>query len=259
MKGIDLVTNIRVGIVARESFRRVDERNKVEIWDSKRNEESTKSESMQKEIEAQWEKALKFEGPFQIYDMLTEQKSLCSQLMTIKNKLINEYMTELKCKDDEYVKELKRQAEEIDTLLERMEDQFRTFQNTLREELEQIERSFIEERTEMIESNLKEVQNIFEQRRDSEGKFMEERADRIEDHIKQLESLRVHDAEEYNLVKIKLETDVQVLEQQLQQPILNFVSDESNLSTQYRKIGIQFSERKRMVQYLELKKGKSRD
>jgi dynein regulatry complex protein 1 len=27
----------------------------------------------------------------------------------------------------------------------------------------------------------------------------------------------VHDAEEYNLVKIKLETDVQVLEQQLQQ------------------------------------------
>ena len=46
---------------------------------------------------------------------------------------------------------------------------------------------------------------------------MEERAERIEDHIKQLELLRVRDAEEYNLVKIKLETDVQVLEQQLQQ------------------------------------------
>jgi dynein regulatory complex protein 1 len=51
---------------------------------------------------------------------------------------------------------------------------------------------------------------------------MEERADRIEDHIKQLESLRVRDAEEYNLVKIKLETDVQVLEQQLQQVRCSF-------------------------------------
>ena len=48
-------------------------------------------------------------------------------------------------------------------------------------------------------------------------RYMEERAERVDEHIKQLESLRVHDAEEYNLVKIKLETDVQVLEQQLQQ------------------------------------------
>ena len=48
-------------------------------------------------------------------------------------------------------------------------------------------------------------------------KFIEERANRIEDHIEQLEILRVQDSEDYNLVKIKLETDVQVLEQQLQQ------------------------------------------
>lgn len=46
---------------------------------------------------------------------------------------------------------------------------------------------------------------------------MDERGNRIEDHIHQLENLRVQDSEEYNLVKIKLETDVQVLEQQLQQ------------------------------------------
>ena len=49
------------------------------------------------------------------------------------------------------------------------------------------------------------------------SKFMEERAGRIENFIYQQEQLRIHDAEEYNLVKIKLETDVKVLEQQLQQ------------------------------------------
>jgi dynein regulatory complex protein 1 len=46
---------------------------------------------------------------------------------------------------------------------------------------------------------------------------MEDRSQRVEDYMRQLELLRVNDSEEYNLVKIKLETDVQVLEQQLQQ------------------------------------------
>ena len=46
---------------------------------------------------------------------------------------------------------------------------------------------------------------------------MKERHDRVEGHFKELEALRTIDAEEYNVIKIKLETDVQVLEQQLQQ------------------------------------------
>lgn len=39
---------------------------------------------------------------------------------------------------------------------------------------------------------------------------MESRRKRVEDHENQLQTLRVQDAEEYNMVKIKLETDVQV-------------------------------------------------
>lgn len=62
---------------------------------------------------------------------------------------------------------------------------------------------------------------------------MQERAERIEDHNKQLESLRVHDAEEYNLVKIKLETDVQVLEQQLQQVYREITEDACYIPAKY--------------------------
>ena len=40
--------------------------------------------------------------------------------------------------------------------------------------------------------------------------FLESRRKRVEDYEEQLETLRVQDAEEYNMVKIKLETDVQV-------------------------------------------------
>lgn len=39
---------------------------------------------------------------------------------------------------------------------------------------------------------------------------MDSRRKRVEDHENQLQTLRVQDAEEYNMVKIKLETDVQV-------------------------------------------------
>ncbi|KAI9344658.1 sperm tail-domain-containing protein [Obelidium mucronatum] len=213
----ELVTNIRVGIVARESQRRSDDLKKQDIWSTKKQQDTVKSSAMHESISSQWSTILKNKNPYDLNELLTTQKEACDSLMASKNRLINEYMVELKGKDDDYVKELKRQAEEIDTLIERMEEQYRNLQTTLKEELEHIEKAFIEERTELIETNMKEAESLFSQRRDNEGKYLEERADRIEDHAKQLEALRVRDAEEYNLVKIKLETDVQVLEQQLQQ------------------------------------------
>merc|ERR1711962_1456303 len=54
-------------------------------------------------------------------------------------------------------------------------------------------------------------------RREREEDYLKMRFRRVDDHEGQLDALRTHDTEEYNMVKIKLETDVQVLEQQLQQ------------------------------------------
>ncbi|KAK5664766.1 hypothetical protein BDV3_002123 [Batrachochytrium dendrobatidis] len=215
--GNELVTNVRVGVTARESIRRQEEVRKTEVWKKKRNDEQSHSISMYEQISSEWDKVSKLGGPYELNEMLGKQKEACLALIAIKNKLIAEYVAELKSKDDEYVKELKRQAEEIDKLLDRMESQFKAFQSTLVEEIEHIEKAFVEERTELIEANVRDISQLFETRRQNEGKFMEERANRIEDHIKQLEVHRIYDAEEYNTVKIKLETDVQVLEQQLQQ------------------------------------------
>jgi len=78
--------------------------------------------------------------------------------------------------------------------------------------------------------------------------MLEQRPLRIDEHIESLESMRIRDAEEYNLVKIKLETDVQTLEQQIQQvcymqsvlfrPPLSTFIDESYIPAQYGKTGI---------------------
>ena len=84
---------------------------------------------------------------------------------------------------------------------------------------------------------------------------MKEREKRVEDYEKQLQHLRVQDAEEYNMVKIKLETDVQVrtcsddvivcvphgLSSSLYSSDLTTTAaaDESNLPTESRKVGVQ--------------------
>ncbi|KAI8905824.1 sperm tail-domain-containing protein [Gorgonomyces haynaldii] len=215
--GAELVSNIRVGVTLREMVRRQEEVTKVDVWKRKRDEELVKSGEMIQEIEKEWQRMEQLSSPYQLSELLVKQKQQCQQLLQIKNKLISEYVAELKTKDDEYVRELKRQSEEIDALLERMDTEFKNYQKTLAGEFEQIERAFVEERQELIETNSTELEQLFEMRRQNEARYMQERSDRIEEHNKQLEQLRVHDAEEYNLVKIKLETDVQVLEQQLRQ------------------------------------------
>jgi dynein regulatory complex protein 1 len=63
---------------------------------------------------------------------------------------------------------------------------------------------------------------------------MNDRAGRIEDYVKQLKQLRVNDSEEYNLVKIKLETDVQVLEQQLQHMRVTYLLNQEKLEYNYQ-------------------------
>lgn len=49
-----------------------------------------------------------------------------------------------------------------------MDSQYKTFQATLWEEFDQIEKAFVEERTELIESNVKEIENLFIMRRKNE-------------------------------------------------------------------------------------------
>ncbi|KAG5459892.1 MAG: hypothetical protein BJ554DRAFT_8132 [Olpidium bornovanus] len=230
--GTDAASNVRVGVMAREAARRLEEAQKFENWRKKRDAVDQKAEAANAEIQAAWRKASSAKGPHAlnavrqrpaaatkrpVRPLLCTQREACEALIANKHRLTAEYSAELKGKDDDYVKELKRQAEEIDTLLQRMDEEYKKYQRTLQDELEHIERAFMEERTELIDANVKELETLFAQRRANETRYMEERAERIAENVRALESLRVHDAEEYNLVKIKLETDVQVLEQQLQQ------------------------------------------
>ena len=72
--------------------------------------------------------------------------------------------------------------------------------------------AFVAERNELLEQENKKWDEKMQHRRDKEVEYMKSREKRVEDYENQLQHLRVQDAEEYNMVKIRLETDVQVRE-----------------------------------------------
>ena len=73
-----------------------------------------------------------------------------------------------------------------------------------------LQRAFVAERTELLENQGRKWEQTMKQRRDKEEEYMKAREKRVGEYEDQLQHLRVQDAEEYNMVKIKLETDVQV-------------------------------------------------
>ncbi|XP_037749676.1 dynein regulatory complex protein 1 isoform X2 [Chelonia mydas] len=186
--GTQLVTNIQVAADARETQRRAEEDElKRQRLEKLENESKTNQDKFE-EITSKWGSAKEKTIPQDLWDVLNQQQQQCALLIEEKNKLISELQQELKSKDDHYVKDLKKQSDDINLLVERMEEQIRNLMKTYRRELTQIE----------LENLITRMQTV-------------------EEYEKQLNQLQVKDAEEYATIKIQLENDVQILEQQLQQ------------------------------------------
>ncbi|XP_072842348.2 dynein regulatory complex protein 1 isoform X1 [Pogona vitticeps] len=215
--GTQLVTNIQVAADSREAHRRSEEEELTRQRVEKLENEAKGNQDKFEEITSKWAAAKEKTIPQDLWDRLNQQQLLCALLIEEKNKLISELQQELKSKDDQYVKDLRRQAEDINLLLERMEEQIRNLLKNCRRELLQIEKAFELERRELLTNNKKKWEQGMQTLNRQELDFMMARLKKVEEYERELNQLRVQDAEEYNVIKIKLEHDVQILEQQLQQ------------------------------------------
>ncbi|XP_053879607.1 dynein regulatory complex protein 1-like [Malaclemys terrapin pileata] len=215
--GTQLVTNIQVAADARETQRRAEEDElKRQRLEKLENESKTNQDKFE-EITSKWGSAKEKTIPQDLWDVLNLQQQQCALLIEEKNKLISELQQELKSKDDQYVKDLKKQSDDINLLVERMEEQIRNLMKTYRRELAQIEKAFELERRELLSSNKKKWEQAMQAHNAQELENLITRMQKVEEYEKQLNQLRVQDAEEYTTIKIQLENDVQILEQQLQQ------------------------------------------
>ncbi|XP_016065482.1 PREDICTED: dynein regulatory complex protein 1 [Miniopterus natalensis] len=215
--GTELVTNVQVATDIREIHRRVEEEEvKRQRLEKLENEVKTSQDKFD-EITSKWEEGKQKKIPQDLWEMLNTQQVHCAGLIEDKNKLINELQQELKTKDDQYVKDLKKQSDDICLLLERMEEQVKSVMKTFRQELNHIEKAFEVERQELLTSNKKKWERALQAHNAKELEYLMNRLRKAEDYEKQLNKQRTWDIEEYNMIKIKLEQDVQILEQQLQQ------------------------------------------
>ncbi|KAL1783680.1 dynein regulatory complex protein 1 [Sigmodon hispidus] len=215
--GTELVTNIQVATDIREIQRRVEEEEiKRQRLEKLENEVKTSQDKFD-EITAKWEEGRKKRIPQELWEMLNTQQLHCAGLIEDKNKLISELQQELKIKDDQYVKDLKKQSDDISLLLERMEEQVKNVMKNFRQELIHIEKAFESERQELLSSNKKKWERALQAHNAKELEYLTNRMRKVDDYEKQLNKQRAWDCEEYNTIKIKLERDVQILEQQLQQ------------------------------------------
>uniref|UniRef100_A0A8D0CIZ9 Dynein regulatory complex protein 1 n=1 Tax=Scleropages formosus TaxID=113540 RepID=A0A8D0CIZ9_SCLFO len=215
--GTELVTNIQVAADFRETQRRAQQkeatRHRLEKLEIQANGSLEKFE----EISKGWDTAMQKNFTRELQEALDSQQQLCTLLLEDKDKLINDLQQELKTNYDQYKKDLKKQAQDVELLVEKMDEQIKNLSKSYRKELDLIETVFDQDRNALLSSNRKKWEQMAKERYDKELQYLLQRMKKVEEYEVLLQQLRIEDAEEYNKIKIKLDTDVQILKQELKQ------------------------------------------
>lgn len=172
--------------------------------------------------------------PQELHNQIELQKKACAEIISSKDDLIREFKKQLKIKDEEYVKSLKGYGQDIEELLHRMRKEIKDLQQHYDLEMDAIESAYMMERDEMMKGNKNEVEALFEKRRQKELDYMRAKQAREEDYQMEIEDLLVQDSEEYNKLKIKLETEIQTLGQQLEEMRATYQLNTEKLEYNYR-------------------------
>ena len=232
--GFEDVTDIKAVAVARETHRRgVRDDRKVE----RRNcIEQERAETMQRdgEVAGGWEKLRGIKVAHDLNAAIQAQRALCDQIVASKNALIAEMTEELDKEDEEFERNIRRQEEEVDETLKRMNSQYNELSAAYMSEFDEIERVFLEERSAALKANMEELDALFQRRDAAEVKYMEDVAATADAYRKELEKHEADDAEEYTMLKIRLETDIANLQRHLADMKSTYLLNAEKLEYNYR-------------------------
>lgn len=258
-KGIDSITSIRVKADWEESQRRIVEETKRQERLRDLQEEAVRSGKQNAAVEMRWADLLDKQIPQELFTAIEEQKKNCAAIIASKDKLISEFHLQLKMKDEEYVKSLKSQSDDVENLLSKMRSEFKELQGEYEVELMAIEDAFMTERSELLQANKNDIDALFDSRKQAELDYMAAKQKREEEDQQEIEDLIVHDSEEYNKLKIKLETDIQTLEQQLEEMQATYQLNTEKLEYNYRVLTERDNENSTTLQQLKRKQTKLKD
>ncbi|KAK9817150.1 hypothetical protein WJX72_010361 [[Myrmecia] bisecta] len=244
---------------AKEKERRIqDELQRQELRD-RLLQEAEQSALQNAAVALQWVNLFGNEVPQDLYLEIQKQQAACNTIIASKDELTAGLKTQLKVKDDEYVRALKQQAEDADTLLQYMSQQLDEMHTAYKQELDEIESAFLQERADLTAANKADMDKLFEQRGTTEQKFMDRYLASAEEYQRLLEELRTADAEDYNVLKIRLETDVQNLEQHLEAMRATYQLNQEKLEYNYRVLVERDAENQSTINQQKRKISRQRD
>jgi len=243
------VTDIRVNRDHRENTRRRKEEDKRAERLRELEKELLESTSINREIELKWAEIAQKDIPQELYTQIAIQYKAASKLLGSKDEIIKQLQTELKVKDEDYVELLAQHHDDVENLVKQIKQQFATLQSVCGHELKEVERVATQERGELITTNREEVEGLFKKRREMELQTMYEKQRREEEFQRELTKIRGTDAEDYNNLKVTLENNIQLLEQQLEEMRATYQLNTEKLEYNHAVLEERDSENKQTVEH----------
>lgn len=131
------------------------------------------------EIDWNWQELEEKEDCKELAEDIEVQVQACKKIIEDKDKLIGEFQEAITIKDKAYVDLIGRMDNEIDQLIGNMKLQFVNMRTDYAGQLTSIEDEFERERAALLENNLKEVEELFRQHRDTERDFSEQKTKKM--------------------------------------------------------------------------------
>jgi dynein regulatory complex protein 1 len=214
---LEEVTEVQINRDFLEIKRRKEEEAARRERSLKRYEESLTSAAINTEITAQWSEIQKHTVVDKLMDDLKRQFNKAGDLLVQKGKVITSLTTDLQSKDDAYVKLLAKHHEDITTMVNNMQTGFAKVLATSEAELEAIEATAIEERAAKLLRYQEELDAKFAIRRETETKIMSDKGRQENEYQGELALSLARNSEAFNSLKIELQNNIQLLEQQLEE------------------------------------------
>ncbi|KAK9885399.1 hypothetical protein WA026_010894 [Henosepilachna vigintioctopunctata] len=215
-EGEERVTNIRVANDYRETDRREAEGLNREKIIEALEEEAQLAEEAFKQISEKWLSILKLNDPLHINDRIIQQKEKCEELIRQKDGIIAMLKDEITAADKKFSIDQRKQIDDIYLLSDRIEKQISLTRRAYREQLKLIEESMQAERKIIMEANSKKWEELYKKRDQEEQINADKKAEQMEQFVNQMAELRRDFQEKYRETKIKLERDIDNLEQELE-------------------------------------------
>ncbi|XP_046396367.1 dynein regulatory complex protein 1 [Ischnura elegans] len=216
-EGQDLVTNIRVANDSREVQRRNED---LEAREKRRKnllDEAETSMILLSEIAEGWDKIALNDDVINLHEDIQKQKEKCGNLVKEKNSLIETLSAELSMADLCYTNDLQKQVEDISLCASRIDMQVETMRRAYKAELSLLEMAINKELEDLTQECNQRWMELYVNREESANEQLKEHFERVSQQQKKVYDNQIAYAEKYRRVKIALETDIQLLQQEVQQ------------------------------------------